>query len=181
MDGLAPVLREYHAGVMTRLAALEVKANEPGPAGADGKPGRDGRDGQPGLMGIPGEDGKNGIDGKDGKGFDDLKHITVVQDESKRRFTFRYIKGETSIDLGTFTIPYPKHCGTWYSKTRYEEGDITTWNGSWWIAGVQATGKPGTPGSGWTLTVKQGEPGPQGPEGKPGKDLTQIDTTGRKW
>lgn len=184
MDGLAPVLREYNTAVITRLAALEEKANEPGPAGADGTPGRDGRDGQPGLMGIPGADGKDGTDGKDGLGFHDLKHITVVQDDSKRRFTFRYVKGETTLDFGTFTVPTQIYRGVWISGKTYEEGDVTTWDGAQWFAKETTTAKPGQQtGSSraWQLCVKRGEKGEPGPEGKPGRDLTQLSTKGEKW
>lgn len=51
-----------------------------------------------------------------------------------------------------------KYCGVWQPK-EYRAGDVTTHDGSMWVAEVKTTYKPGGSGSGWTLCVKRGVDG----------------------
>lgn len=68
--------------------------------------------------------------------------------------------------------------GTW-TQTRYEKGDVVTYNGSLWHA-EEPTDEIPRLSKTWKLIVKHGRdgkdgkdgaPGERGPEGKPGKDL----------
>lgn len=52
--------------LLLRIAELEARAPEPGPAGNDGRDGVDGQNGKDGADGINGKDGADGLHGKDG-------------------------------------------------------------------------------------------------------------------
>jgi integrin beta 3 len=171
---LLPALSEAFTRFHERLLVVEAKergldgAPGPmGPAGPKGDPGRDGRDGLPGLAGANGIDGR---DGADGMGFDDLKHLSVLQDGSLRKFTFVYEKGEIRRELGTFTVPFLIYRGIWDGTKTYEQGDCTTYSGGIWYAHETQTGvRPGN-GSTWQLCVKSGDRGKDGLQGKAGRD-----------
>lgn len=186
--GLAPLFQ----AIAARLAALELKdkgldgAPGPrGPAGPQGPAGRDGRDGLPGVPGEKGQDGKHGRDGQDGLGFDDL----VILHDGARNVTFRFVQGDR-IKETTVTFPVVLDQGVFKAGQAYQKGDGVTWAGSFWIAQAPTTDKPGDGATAWRLAVKagrEGKAGPVGPagrdgqDGRPGRDLTQMDTTGRKW
>ncbi len=79
--------------------------------------------------------------------------------------------------------------GVYKSDESYVPGDVTTWDGSMWIAREATQDKPGTSDS-WRLSVKRGrdgrdglrgEKGERGAEGRAGKDMTQMGPDGRKW
>lgn len=80
-------------------------------------------------------------------------------------------------------------CGIFKADNQYSPGDVTTWDGSMWIAQKATQDKPGTSDA-WRLSVKRGrdgrdglrgEKGERGAEGRPGKDLTQTGHDGSKW
>jgi integrin beta 3 len=161
---------------------VDGKDGADGLHGKDGAPGRDGKDGADGLHG---KDGAPGLDGKDGT-LDDLD-ISWVGER-----TIRFARKDGTI-LRDRTIPLVLYRGVWDAARTYEEGDQVTCQGSTWIAKETTTQRPDDDGPGtraWTLCSKRGAVGPRGPEGKPGvagkdgapgRDLTAMDSTGRKW
>lgn len=100
----------------------------------------------------------------------------------------------------TLAIPALIDRGIFKSETRYEAGDVVTWDGSMWVCrGVALDVRPGIPSgqplheeslAAWRLAVKRGrdgrdgvrgEKGERGAEGRPGRDLTQMGPDGKKW
>lgn len=174
---------------------------EPGPVGAvgpqgeTGPPGIPGRDGLPGVTGPVGEKGRDGIDGKDGRhGIDGLGIEDFdIQYDGERTVTFVWANAQQS-KTKSFVLPMPLDRGVYQHEREYLRGDAVSYNGSSWIA--QTTTKGAVPGGpteasrAWRLAVKAGRDGRQGPpgqkgadgkDGAPGRDLTQMDTQGRKW
>jgi Collagen triple helix repeat (20 copies). len=160
--------------------------------GTDGAPGRDGRDGLPGLPGMTGEkgldgihgkDGRDGIDGKDGLGFDDLDADLDVESKT---LTHRYLRDGQVLKEKQWFIPLAVHRDVYDASKTYLKGDMVTLNGAHWIALCTTTTRPDTNGGAadWRLCAKrgpEGKIGKTGPQGPPGRDLTQMDSTGRKW
>ncbi len=153
---------------------LPGERGEKGLDGPEGKPGRDGRDGLAGLMGekgldgANGKDGRDGLDGKDGRDGLGLQDAAMELDERGRLFLV--LRGG---DL-RMRIPSITDQGVYRNEVAYLKGDATTWNGSLWIAQVDApAGSPGTNDSGWRLAVKKGSDGKVGPKGGEGKQGPQ--------
>jgi hypothetical protein len=141
------------------------------------------------MDGIDGKDGRDGRDGLDGLGFDDFEE---VMDVDGRSLIHRYQAGERKKEF-IHRYPWILDRGIWEAGKQYHAGDSVSRNGSGWIAQCDTTAMPGDASGDWRLQVKhgrdgkQGPPGPQGEkgsdgkDGRPGKDLTQMDSTGRKW
>ena len=79
--------------------------------------------------------------------------------------------------------------GIYKQGDAYSKGDVTTWDGSMWIAQKATDDKPGTSDA-WRLSVKRGrdgrdglrgEKGERGAEGRAGKDMTQMGFDGKKY
>ena len=81
--------------------------------------------------------------------------------------------------------------GVW-KEAVYDQGDVTTWGGSQWIAQrkTAANEQPGDESGAWRLSVKKGrdgrdgvkgEKGDHGAEGRAGRDLTQMTLDGRRY
>jgi integrin beta 3 len=159
-------------------------AGPQGPAGERGEPGLHGKDGAAGLNGHDGRDGKDGSNGT-------LDNLKVVQSEDHRTVTLCFKDSGAPVEGGVLRFPVVLDRGVFKSETPYVAGDGVTWGGSWWIAQADTTGqKPGDGATAWRLAVKAGRDGKPGhdgvagPEGKPGpagRDLTQMDSKGRKW
>lgn len=149
-----------------------------GPPGRDGLTGRDGKDGAPGKDGADGLPGKDGKDGAEGLGFKDLTF------DGERTMIWKRDGDEIVI-----IMPYLIDRGVYRSETKYERGDVVSWDGSGWIAQRDTTEKPGNGSKDWRLAIKRGrdgkdgkgEKGDQGDPGKNGRDLTQLGPDGSKW
>jgi hypothetical protein len=158
--------------------------------GTDGRDGRDGVDGQsikgePGIngkdgIGIAGKDGRDGIDGRDGVGFDDL----TLEPEGERGVVLRFVRGDVQKSI-SLTFPVLIYRGIYEPSKSYERGDVVTRSGSLWHANEPTSTIPGEGTKAWQLCVKQGRTGPKGDPGPKGisavRDLTQMDSEGRKW
>lgn len=121
------------------------------------------------------KDGEKGADGRDGS----LEQLRLVK-AGDRSFRFVFKNGD-SIEGGEFSLPFVLDRGVYDGEKSYEPGDGVTWNGSFWIAQVETTSRPGTPegAKAWRLAVKkgadgregkQGAIGPVGPRGEKGTD-----------
>ena len=94
--------------------------------------------------------------------------------------------GKSAVEL--VHIPMLIDRGIFKADESYRQGDVTTWDGSMWIAQKATSDKPGTSDS-WRLSVKRGrdgrdglrgEKGDRGSEGRAGRDLTQLGPDGSK-
>jgi len=122
----------------------------------------------------------NGISDADVEFSEDMRTVT---------FELKLTNGKSAIAHGR--IPTVIHRGVYREADDYSQGDSVTHAGSTWILQTErAAGSPGSPMSGWVLSVKKGrdgkdgkdgERGPQGERGDPGRDLTQSGFDGRKW
>lgn len=150
--------------------------------------GYDGMNGKDGLQGPAGIDGRDGKDGADGLGFEDMD----MEYDAHRTFTFKFVRGEI-VKAFPFAVSLPVYQGVFEKDMSYVRSDIVTWGGHAWYAKSDPTGKPGFAADAdraWVLLVKAGRDGKSGPagpagkdgkDGRPGLDLTQMDSTGRKW
>lgn len=132
------------------------------------------------------KDGKDGKDGRDGT----LEGLTIKRIDD-RTFTFCFQNGDP-IEGGTVKAPGFVYRNVYKADETYAAGDSVTHQGSMWMATADSQGRqPGTDDGApfWRLCVKSviGKQGPVGPagrdgkDGRNGKDLTQMDSTGRKW
>ncbi len=177
--GLATVLKDFSARLDAKAKGLDGPM---GPIGPEGKPGRDGRDGIMGLTGEKGIDGKHGEAGRDGFSPDDLDFDWIPETRSLKIKLLRDGVLVKEVEKPLNGIPIWK--GTYAAGKSYVYGDITTWNGGWWIAKASTTDKPGDGKTAWQLTVMRGEKGERGEEGRAGragKDLTQLLPDGTKF
>lgn len=121
------------------------------------------------------KDGAKGTDGRDGS----LEQLRLVK-AGDRTFRFVFKNGDL-VDGGEFSLPFVLDRGVYDQEKAYEPGDGVTWNGSFWIAQVETTSRPGTPdgAKAWRLAVKKGNDGregkigptgPVGPRGEKGTD-----------
>lgn len=140
LASIADLSKDF-AGMRERVAVVEVRAQIPGPAGADGK------DGQPGQNGV------------DGLGFDDV----ASEFDGDRTLTVKFVRG-TQVKAFPFVLPYLRYQGVFVEGKSYAIGDTVTWGGSTWHANQETTAKPGDGSRDWTLVVKRGR------DGKDGKD-----------
>jgi integrin beta 3 len=137
--------------------------------------------------------GRDGLDGKDGRDGSDgtLENLKVVQSEDLRTVTLLYKDSGRPVDGGVLHFPVVLDRGVFKSEAHYEAGDGVTWGGSFWIAQAETSGvKPGEGATPWRLAIKagrdgkpgrDGKDGPEGKQGPAGRDLTQMDSQGRKW
>lgn len=142
-----------------------------------------------GPQGERGLDGANGRDGRDGADGLSCDTIALEREGRTRRVVMR--QGDRRVVVGEWTEDMMLYRGVWTEDTTYEPGDTVTHQGSGWVALETTTARPDefSPegARSWQLAVKrgrEGKQGPRGPQGEPGqngRDLTQMDTTGRKW
>jgi hypothetical protein len=131
--------------IRERIAAVEVRAQIPGPPGS------------------PGKDGKDGKDGVDGLGFDEL----AMDQKDDRSITVKAVRGDRIKEIGTARFPVQIQRGVYVEGKSYELGDLVTWGGSQWHANEETTSKPGDGSKAWTLVVKRGR------DGKDGRDALE--------
>ena len=131
------------------------------------------------------------------RGIDDL---SIELGEDLRSVHVRCTMTGGRVVERTLAIPALIDRGIFKSETRYEAGDVVTWDGSMWVCrGVALDVRPGIPSgqplhdeslAAWRLAVKRGrdgrdgvrgEKGERGAEGRPGRDLTQMGPDGKKW
>lgn len=131
------------------------------------------------------------------RGIDDL---SIELGEDLRTVHVRCTMTGGKVVERTMAIPALIDRGIFKGETRYEAGDVVTWDGSMWVCrGVALDVRPGIPSgqplheeslAAWRLAVKRGrdgrdgvrgEKGERGAEGRPGRDLTQMGPDGKKW
>lgn len=131
------------------------------------------------------------------RGIDDL---SIELGEDLRSVHVRCTMTGGKVVERTLAIPALIDRGIFKGETRYEAGDVVTWDGSMWVCrGVALDVRPGIPSgqplheeslAAWRLAVKRGrdgrdgvrgEKGERGAEGRPGRDLTQMGPDGKKW
>jgi hypothetical protein len=131
------------------------------------------------------------------RGIDDL---SIELGEDLRTVRVRCTMTGGKVVERTVVIPAMIDRGIFKGETRYEAGDVVTWDGSMWVCrGVALDVRPGIPKdqplheeslAAWRLAVKRGrdgrdglrgEKGERGAEGRPGRDLTQMGPDGKKW
>ena len=131
------------------------------------------------------------------RGIDDLS-IELGDDLRTVRVRCAMTGGKVVEKSATFPIMIDR--GIYKTETRYEAGDVVTWDGSMWVCrGVALDVRPGIPKdqplheeslAAWRLAVKRGrdgrdgvrgEKGERGAEGRAGRDLTQMGPDGKKW
>lgn len=131
--------------VRERLAAVEVRAQIPGPPGKDGL------------------DGKHGQNGVDGLGFDDLS----VEFDGDRTIELKMQRG-AQVKNFPIVLPYMRQQGVYVEGKSYVRGDVVTWAGSQWHCEADTATKPGDGAKNWTLVVKRGR------DGKDGRDAATV-------
>lgn len=201
--------------VVRALIELEAsKAVAALPPPKDGADGIDGRDGQPGLDAfaidvLPEIDAEKryqrGTWAKHNGGLWMARTATdgltgwdcivngiagIETTIDGREFALKAKMSDGSIADYVFAVPALLDRGIYKAETDYVQGDVTTWDGSMWIAQKATQDKPGTSDA-WRLSVKRGrdgrdglrgEKGERGAEGRAGKDLTQVNPiSGEKW
>lgn len=131
------------------------------------------------------------------RGIDDL---SIELGEDLRSVHVRCTMTGGKVVERTLAIPALIDRGIFKGETRYQAGDVVTWDGSMWVCrGVALDVRPGIPNgqplhdeslAAWRLAVKRGrdgrdgirgEKGERGAEGRPGRDLTQMGPDGKKW
>lgn len=172
-----------------------------GPQGAEGPAGIPGRDGLPGVQGPAGANGKDGTNGADGvhgkDGADGLRveDLSADWNADTRVVTFRFVRdGAVLTEIALKLSGVQVFRGVFAGGRVYEPGDTVTFNGCQWCAQADTSVRPDEHTvegrRDWLLCVKRGgdgkkgEPGAAGRDGKDGRagrDLTQMDTAGRKW
>lgn len=65
------------------------------------------------------------------------------------------------------------YCGVFEEGRRYVPNNLSTFQGSLWIANVATSARPGTSAA-WTLICKKGRDGKDGADGRHGKDAQQT-------
>ncbi len=144
-----------------RVAAVEARPMQAGPAGERGQDGKDGKDG---LHGKDGANGLHGKDGADGLGFDDM----VAEHDGERVISIKARRGDRVKTLGQISIPVEIYRGVFVEGKSYERGDGVTWGGSEWHCNEPTSAKPGDGSKAWTLKVKKGR------DGKDGRDAVGV-------
>lgn len=143
-----------------------------GPQGERGEKGERGEAGKPGAMGPPGIDGKDGERGAKGEPGRNAADLTLLQEHIDARIE-RAIEamsvttpdgGRTLLwSLGGSVVREIKtalvlDAGVWREGVAYNAGDGVTLGGSFFIAQIKTTAKPGQ-SSEWRLAVKRGADG----------------------
>jgi hypothetical protein len=141
-------LRQTLAGVEQRLAAVEIRAAQPGPPGP------------PGPM------------GPDGLGFDDMTADWVGQ----RTLRFTWARGDRvkthEVSLTGFPDVDPDDLA-WRADKTYHRGDIVQLHGAWIARGTSVGMRPGSgadAAASWKLFLKAGKDGRDGKPGPKGED-----------
>jgi hypothetical protein len=180
LEGLSVSL----AASVRALAEVRALARMPGPPGETGPEGKRGLQGERGEKGERGEPGKQGpagspgVDGKDGergqKGEPgrNAADLTLLQEHIDQRFermieatsvttpdggrTLLWLLGGTVVrEVKTALV---LDAGVWREGATYAAGDGVTLGGSFFIAQVKTSAKPGQ-SSEWRLAVKRGADG----------------------
>lgn len=121
---------------------------------------------------------------------DGVADINIVQGEDMRSLSLSVERSSGEVVRKEWTTPVVIYRGIFREDEAYGIGDSTTRGGSTWVLVDEQKGKPGEEGSGWQLAAKcgrdgrdglKGEKGERGAEGKSGRDLTQMDSNGRKF
>lgn len=131
------------------------------------------------------------------RGLDDL---SIEIDDDMRTVHVRCVMTGGKVVEKSAAFPVMIDRGIFKAETRYERGDVVTWDGSMWVCrGVALDVRPGIPKdqplheeslAAWRLAVKRGrdgrdgvrgEKGERGAEGRAGRDLTQMGPDGKKW
>jgi len=117
-----------------------------------------------------------------------IKEFSVEQTD-ERSFTIKSVTTSGRTTEKHVSMPVLIDKGVYKSDESYVPGDVTTWDGSMWIAREATQDKPGT-SEAWRLSVKRGrdgrdgirgEKGERGAEGRAGRDLTQMTMDGRRF
>jgi integrin beta 3 len=170
---------------MCQRALTEVRAfarlpgppGESGPEGKRGQRGETGERGERGERGAPGATGPAGVDGKDGErgakgeAGRNAVDLTLIEEMIEQRVqrtikagsftssdggrTLRWAIGETVHEIKTAIV---LDAGVWKEGTAYAGGDGVTLGGSFFIAQVATTARPGKSDD-WRLAVKRGTDG----------------------
>lgn len=129
-----------------------------------------------------------------------LEDISIDLDDDLRTVRVRCAMTGSKVVEKAVTVPAMIDRGIFRAETRYEAGDVVTWDGCMWVCrGVALNVRPGISKGEpmheestacWRLAVKRGrdgrdgvrgEKGDRGDQGRPGKDATQIGPNGGKW
>jgi integrin beta 3 len=159
------------------LARLPGPPGEIGPEGKRGVPGETGQKGErgepgkPGAIGPAGIDGKNGERGLKGEAGRNASDLTFLQEyiveQVERTFktgkmttpdggrTLRWTIGDIVYEIKTAIV---LDAGIWKEGTIYNPGDGVTLGGSFFIAQIKTTARPGKSDD-WRLAVKRGTDG----------------------
>ena len=138
------------------LAEVRALARIPGPRGERGPPGE---------IGVKGERGVKGEPGRNASDLTLLQEYVVEQVERMLKTgklttadggrTLRWALGDTVQEIKTAIV---LDAGVWKEGTTYVAGDGVTLGGSFFIAQIETTAKPGQ-SSDWRLAVKRGTDG----------------------
>ena len=111
----------------------------------------------------------------------DTRFETPGSPDGERTFTVRFVRGEKVKEF-SFKVPVLIERGVYRAGQTYERGDGGTYQGSFWIAQKDTSGKPGEC-DGWRLSVKKGRDGKDGErglkgdpgqKGRDGRDFSQT-------
>jgi len=109
--------------------------------------------------------------------------------EDCRTVVVRSVLTDGSVVQKAIAIPALLDRGVYKAGQQYEPGDVSSWDGSMWIAQKTTQDKPGASDA-WRLSVKRGrdgkdgirgEKGERGAEGRSGRDLTQMTLDGKRF
>lgn len=153
-----------------------------GDPGEKGLPGTDGKDGI-GLAGalidrdgslvvtltdgsvkslgpVVGRDGESGRDGADGLGFDDAD-VEIADG----MVVLKYRRGDLTKQV-SYPLPTLKHIGFWGAGKSAKAGEMTTHDGSLWLAMRDTAESPSYQAADWMLAARKGADGQRGKDGK---------------
>jgi integrin beta 3 len=147
---------------------LEGKRGVRGEAGQKGERGEVGKPGAVGPAGMDGKNGERGPKGEPGRNASDLAFLQeYIGEQVERTFktakvttsdggrTLRWTIGDTVHEIKTAIV---LDAGVWKEGAIYAAGDGVTLGGSFFIAQVTTTAKPGKSDE-WRLAVKRGTDG----------------------
>jgi integrin beta 3 len=146
----------------------EGKRGPKGETGERGERGDAGKQGATGPAGLDGKDGERGVKGEPGRNAADLTLLQEMIDQRVERTikagsftspdsgrTLRWAIGEMVHEIKTAIV---LDAGVWKEGTTYAAGDGVTLGGSFFIAQVATTARPGKSDD-WRLAVKRGTDG----------------------
>lgn len=92
-----------------------------------------------------------------------------VELDRDRTVVIKYGRGDSIIEIGRMTVPFPIYRGAFHHGKKYERGDMITRNDSVWHCNEPTTEPPGSDTNNtnraWQLAARKGA------NGKDGKDL----------